>query len=697
MNNKPTPHLISVLTLGDVYYTLFRHKRLILGCCALGVIAALIVPFIKPEPYRSAAKILVRYIHAKPVDSRVKSPDERGEFIMNSEMEILTSFDLAQQAADVVGPGNILGKKEYRMEREQAARFVQQNLVVEAAKNSSVIRLHFRHPDSKVAQAVLRELLMAYFNKHIEVHGAFGMVDNFLTERTIRLRSRLVQMDHDLRVARSKVGTISQDESKGAHIGMMGKLRERLSSAETELKQRQVALNAIVISQVTPSRPSGASGTESAPGLGEYKSVIVRLDLLWKKEQELLMDFTQENARVRGVREQIAEARKLKNTLEMDYPNLTSQGIHQNFDLPGETARVASLESEIKFLNTQVGRMENETVVPDRRNISTAEQQRKTLSDESISNISLIQLPSPASRNGMATLMKMGLVLMASAIGGIVLAFLMDLVFDRSIKRPVEIKIMLGVDSLLSIPHMNCNGHASFASNGENGSWSNGNGRTDTVHASGHCGGRLRPFHDALRDRLAVYFRARDIRHKPKLIGVTNVSKNAGASATAMGLAASLSETGEGNVLLIDMHPEHEATQHFSRDKPICELQSALAICDRTLLKTNRYVVTRALRGNELTRTLPSRFIKMVPQLEASDYDYIIFDMPSVSQTSVTPRLAGFMDMVILVVEAEKTDREVVRQANALCTESKASVRVILNKTRNPVPARLYQDLLNEA
>ena len=53
-----------------------------------------------------------------------------------------------------------------------------------------------------------------------------------------------------------------------------------------------------------------------------------------------------------------------------------------------------------------------------------------------------------------------------------------------------------------------------------------------------------------------------------------------------------------------------------------------------------------------------------MPKLKASDYDYIIFDMPPVNQISITPRLAGFMDMVLLVIESEKTDREVVKRAH---------------------------------
>jgi Mrp family chromosome partitioning ATPase len=82
-----------------------------------------------------------------------------------------------------------------------------------------------------------------------------------------------------------------------------------------------------------------------------------------------------------------------------------------------------------------------------------------------------------------------------------------------------------------------------------------------------------------------------------------------------------------------------------------------------------------------------------VPKLKNSDYDYVIFDMPPVSQISITPRGAGFMDMVLLVVESEKTDREVVKRAAAMLAESKANVSAILNKNREYVPHRLQQGI----
>jgi Mrp family chromosome partitioning ATPase len=81
-----------------------------------------------------------------------------------------------------------------------------------------------------------------------------------------------------------------------------------------------------------------------------------------------------------------------------------------------------------------------------------------------------------------------------------------------------------------------------------------------------------------------------------------------------------------------------------------------------------------------------------MPRLKTSDYDFIIFDMPPVSPTSATPRLAGYMDLVLLVLEAEKTSEHKAARASALMRESRANVAAVLNKYRQHVPGALAQE-----
>ena len=109
-----------------------------------------------------------------------------------------------------------------------------------------------------------------------------------------------------------------------------------------------------------------------------------------------------------------------------------------------------------------------------------------------------------------------------------------------------------------------------------------------------------------------------------------------------------MSETGDGNVLLVDMNLEHGAAQQFCPGKPSCELDAALENETRqsALIQSNLYVVSGSTNGDRLSRMLPKNFANLMPRLKASDYDYIIFDMPPIARTGVTQRLSSFMDMM---------------------------------------------------
>jgi Mrp family chromosome partitioning ATPase len=110
-------------------------------------------------------------------------------------------------------------------------------------------------------------------------------------------------------------------------------------------------------------------------------------------------------------------------------------------------------------------------------------------------------------------------------------------------------------------------------------------------------------------------------------------------------------------------------------------------------IQDNLFIAKDLGENDNLPRVLPKRFSHLVPKMRASDYDYIIFDMPAMSQISITPRLARYMDMILLVIESEKTDRDAAKRATNLLLESKSNVGVVLNKSREYLPRRLQQDI----
>ena len=405
-----------------------------------------------------------------------------------------------------------------------------------------------------------------------------------------------------------------------------------------------------------------------------------------------------------------------------------ARAVSESVDPAAEEARLTALQIRIKVLNAQLDAIRSEAANVDQMEASILDLRRKKDLEEAnykyyaaslekaridealgagrVSNISQIQTPSPPFTDRGKSYVPIALVAAGGILAGLAWAFLIEMYLDRSVRRPVDVERMLRLPLFLSIPDLGRNGnrHPGRGSGkerlalqaGENGgSAAAGNGASapgsmelapwEGAHA-------LHPFHETLRDRLIGYFERMNLTHKPKLIAVTGLVKDTGVTTTAAGLASCLSDTGDGNVLLVDMTPGQGSAQQFYRGKPVCGLDEILSAKNGAQVQDNLYVVSEEPGSDKLSRILPQRFMKLVPKLKASDFDYIIFDMPPVSQISVTPRLAGFMDMVLLVLESEKSDRDIVQRATSLLAESKAHVGVILNKTRSYVPSRLSQE-----
>ncbi len=89
---------------------------------------------------------------------------------------------------------------------------------------------------------------------------------------------------------------------------------------------------------------------------------------------------------------------------------------------------------------------------------------------------------------------------------------------------------------------------------------------------------------------------------------------------------------------------------------------------------------------------VPKKFYRLMGQYKESELDYVIFDMPSIGDTSSTLPMAGFMDKVLLVVEAAKSGREAVKRAYTQLS-AKTDVSVIFNKSRSYGPKWLEGEL----
>ena len=180
---------------------------------------------------------------------------------------------------------------------------------------------------------------------------------------------------------------------------------------------------------------------------------------------------------------------------------------------------------------------------------------------------------------------------------------------------------------------------------------------------------------------------------RQSLVAVTSCGDGSGASSVAKGLAMSLAEAGDGNILLVDMTHDHGSAQAFSKSEGL-GLPEALELGtrDSAQVQDKLYLAKSDELSGGLQNAIPRRFTHLVPKMKASDYDFIIFDLPPVNATSITARLAGFMDLVLEVAEAEKTNRDTVKRIAAILGRSQPNVAVVLNKCQKRLPAWLHQE-----
>ena len=738
MPQHPTEAEPSNLNLSSILLAVFKWKRTILFSTVAGAIAAAAVYLLWPHTYESDAALLVRYV----LDRSAVDPETTGagavgsmatrtnDTFINAEVSILTSWDLAVQVAEALGPKRVLPEAKGDPSTIAAAGAIFSGLKVASTKNSNVIQVSYTNSRPEVATLVLNELVNRYFTKHLEVHRSAGAFD-FVSQQTDQVRSRLNQTEDALKALKAKAGILDLKESTAGLTAQAGKMEDELRAAEGDLAEQRARVK-LMEGAGPPSPPqagpavqpaatpeaSASPGDTAAPSpvapptheqIQEYQGLIARLAELRKSEVGLLSKYSDTSSLVKGVRAQIADLENEKRKSETKFPSLATLGSPQS-DLGNERAKLAGFEAKTEILKSQLGSIREQIkkladTTPQIANLERSKELEeanykyfegsleKARVDEALDpskmpNISAVQRASPPSlvtklRNKVALMLGFG----GLAIG-LGIALLWDLLLNRTVKRRSELELQLHTPVMMSIPYAGVNGRFRLP-------WKKGNRNGNAEPAaiapwdSGHF---IRPYAEAIRDRLGLYFELHGVTHKPKLVGFTGFSKGAGASSLAAGVAAALSETGDGKVLLVDVNASNGEVHPFFEGRPAASLASAIA--PKSSLSSaadNLYLATVNQPHAKPAQLGLKKFFAMVPNLKASDFDYIIFDMPPLTQTSPSVGLAALMDKVLVIVEAERDNRDKVKRGYRELVAARSDVSVVLNKTRSYGPNWLQE------
>ena len=669
----------SGLGLHDILFMLFRHKWKILALTLGGLIAAITFYLSVPPAYESEAKLLVRYVMERSavdgLDSQIKTPTAENHTLINSEVEILTSTDLIRQVAEAIGVSRFASGPISEVAAEKAVEAINQSLEVSVVKDTNIISVAFRSDDPTLPMPVVQELVKRYFDKHLAVHRSTGAFD-FVRQETAGLKKQLGQTEAELKQVKDSAGIISLTEARADIAAEIGKTQQELDGALADRASEQARVKDLEKSLALPEAQGNQTPARPASGdvLEQYKALVARLAGLQGAQNELLLKYTSENPIVKIRTSQIADLEKQRSDLEKAYPVLVNSAVAASItgqagqpNIAGERAILAGLESKVEALGSRMTALQTRAKAISEAAPRIQELERKaqveetnyqasevslekaqideTLDPSRMPNISVVQTPAPA----MKAKRNIGKVVMGIAGGGLAVGIgimlLIELILDHSVKRSVELEKRLQVPLIMAIPYLTAGDRRLRLRDTEDDAEAGNERYQQKLRVLHDTDDVLKPFYDAIRDRLSVFFDTNNMNYRPKLVGVTGLSKNAGTSTLAAGLADALSEGSERRVQLVD----------------------------------------KVVSPKEFYNTLQE-------YRRQSDLEYVIFDLPSFGPTSSTLPLARFMDTVLLVVEAEKSNRQAVKRAYAQLA-AKTKVSVVLNKTRSYGPKWLEGDV----
>ena len=182
------------------------------------------------------------------------------------------------------------------------------------------------------------------------------------------------------------------------------------------------------------------------------------------------------------------------------------------------------------------------------------------------------------------------------------------------------------------------------------------------------------------------------------LIMVCSARPNEGKTFTAINLALSIALERDRTVLLVDADVAKPSLARVLNFPVTAGLVDFLADPHRRLadliLQTNMpklRILPAGRRHSHSTELLASDGMQILAQELADRYPdrVVIFDSPPLLATSEAAVLAGLVGQVVMVVEAEKTKREELKEALGLLKQDQY-VGLVLNKSNRPFGADYY-------
>ncbi|WP_166824819.1 CpsD/CapB family tyrosine-protein kinase [Thalassoroseus pseudoceratinae] len=193
-------------------------------------------------------------------------------------------------------------------------------------------------------------------------------------------------------------------------------------------------------------------------------------------------------------------------------------------------------------------------------------------------------------------------------------------------------------------------------------------------------------------------WKGNDSQNPVTTIGLTSCHLGEGVTTIANELALNAAASGERKILQVDFNIENSGSP--AQGEPASALGVADVLVDETpwhdaVTETNVQGLSFMPPGsthNQSNDAIDTRYLPQFIGELKSNYDLVIADLPPAGEVSSVLRIGRYLDGLLIVVESERTRREVVGRLKSQleCTGSRL-LGVVLNRRHQHLPNWLYE------
>lgn len=576
-------------------------------------------------------------------------------------------------------------------------------LNVKEVENTRLIEIRYRHADPDLATKIVNTVA-----KTLELSNMERRADNSNTAGDF-LNKRIAQLQNEIRSGEERLNNYAknrqiislQPESNPTTERLAG-LNKQLLEAEDELKKAEAAYQAA-------QRPGAAEAISDAENRQVTANIDARLTELRQKKEQLLVEYTEKYPEVQEVEKQIAVYEKqLLATKTGSTKTITTnlETRYQQARQREQGLRAAYAKQRGETLNQNEAatgyRIMQQEIDANKQMMSNLLEQQKTgsvITQSAPNNIRVADVAAiPGGPVGPRRMPFVALACMLSLAFGVGLARYLEYL-DDAVHSVEEVEKYVRLPALAVIPAFGGRARRSLLSSVSTG--------VTTLQRRRDGGNEELLFNLDARAPLSEAYR--QLRTSillsaaggaPKSLLVTSSQPSEGKTTTVVNTATILAQSEETKVLVIDADMRRPRMHSLFGLANQTGLSSILAgrLDENGMLAliqqhetSGLFVLTSGPIPPNPAELLGSQQMRQLMAVLEANFTHVIIDSPPIVSFTDGVLIATLTDGVLLVVEAGRTSRNLVRRARQLLQDVGAKIYgVVLNNL--DVKSRAYYD-----